>query len=109
VLAARERGDAADDRSAERRYRGLIARGDGVENARVVGFDREATLAREQFSELAEEVREALSDPEVRRQASLSRASRDRLSDAETGDSGTAPDRERDAEADRQQSQLGSF
>ena len=75
----------------------------------VVGFDREATLAREQFSELAEEAREALSDPEVRRQASLSRASRDRLSDAETGDSGTAPNRERDAEADRQQSQLGSF
>jgi deoxyribodipyrimidine photo-lyase len=44
-------------------------------------FERESTLARERFSELADRARKALADPEVRRRASLSRDRRQRMQD----------------------------
>ncbi|ADJ16669.1 deoxyribodipyrimidine photolyase [Halalkalicoccus jeotgali B3] len=42
----------------------------------IVDFEREATLAREQFNDRADAAREALQDPDVRRRASLSRKRR---------------------------------
>ena len=47
----------------------------------VIDFEREATAAREQFSQLADQARAALDDPEVRRRASLSGDRRQRMSD----------------------------
>ena len=47
----------------------------------VADFERESTLARERFSELADRARKALADPEVRRRASLSRDRRQRMQD----------------------------
>lgn len=44
----------------------------------VVDFEREATRAREQFSDLAGAARDALQDPDVRQRASLSRERRRR-------------------------------
>ena len=50
----------------------------------IVDFEREATAARDQFSRLADQAREALDDPEVRRRASLSRKRRQRMGEPET-------------------------
>ena len=49
----------------------------------VVDFERESTLAREHFGDLADRARKALTDPEVRRRASLSRHRRQRMQDSD--------------------------
>ena len=55
----------------------------------VVDFEREATIAREQFGRLADRARAALDDPDVRRRASLSRDRRQRMNGEATSESTT--------------------
>jgi deoxyribodipyrimidine photo-lyase len=70
----------------------------------VVDFDREATLAREQFSRLADQARAALDDPDVRRRASLSRNRRRRMRSEATN--GSTVDEQSDG---GNQHRLGEF
>lgn len=71
----------------------------------VVDFEREATTAREQFSQLADQARAALDDPEVRRRASLSRDRRQRMSDEAEGKNVEAEQ----ANRERSQQRLADF
>jgi deoxyribodipyrimidine photo-lyase len=68
----------------------------------VIDFEREATAARKHFSQLADEARAALDDPEVRRRASLSRGRRQRMGEPGRGESTGNTEEESRDETERQ-------